>query len=137
MTETVFVVSFLPGVWKRPARWAIHHDDCVFERNSIEEIKQTVEAHMKEDHDVSDVVPTFRYQINGIDITDKVEFVHQKRRVAEEADRQHKIARLEFSNMMRDQGATMASIGQLLQYQLSTVATFLRDKVSKFEKNGE
>lgn len=137
MPEKVFVVSFLPGVWKRPAKWNVHHDDCVFERSSIEEIRETVQAHMKHYHDLDDVVPSFRYQINGIDVTDQVDFVHQKRRVVEEADRQHKLARLEFGLMMRKEGATMESIAQLLDYQLSTVATFLRDKPSKFEKNGE
>lgn len=116
----------------------MYHGDCVFERNSLEEIRETLSAHLRDYHGVTeDVEPVFRYQINGIDITDEADVANQARAAAEEADRLHKLARLKFANRLRDQGATMESIAQLLGYQLSTVATFLRDKESKFEKNGE
>src|SRR3954465_5912409 len=104
MTEIEFVVSFMPGGWKRPARWSVHHDDCTFEQNSLEEIRETLGEHMKREHDFAEEVePLFRYQINGIDVTEELNLVHKTRAEAEEADRQHKIARLKFANMMRDQ----------------------------------
>lgn len=135
MKKITITASFLPGIWKRPARWNLTHDNCVFERDSIEQARETVADHMRDYHAVSDELDIeWRYAINGIDITDDVEAANDARAAAEEADRVHKLTRLNFSLMMREQGATVEAIGQLLGYQLSTVASLLRDKPSKFEE---
>jgi hypothetical protein len=68
----------------------------------------------------------WRYIFNGEDLTAKIDSAWDARLAWEAAEEEHKRVRYNVANEVREQGVALSAIGEVLGYQLSSVAMFLR-----------
>jgi hypothetical protein len=128
-------VDFMPGGWRQSPGWKIKHDDCEHIVNSVRDYPQGFVKHMLDEHGkrVKPETVRFRYWIYATDITEMVKKANEARAVAENADREHKRLRHETAHAMRNTAPEdrppfpYEFIGQLLNYEQSSVTSILRD----------
>lgn len=134
-------VNYKPGGWKRPAGWTVNHDECVIERSSIQEIRDTFAAHMRDYHgetvDLKSV--KWRYVFNGKDLTADLARAAAARAAVEKADRRHRVVRIEVARKIRENGVqpedpvVWEAVAQVMGYESSTVVMFVRESPGKYK----
>lgn len=128
-------VEFTPGGWRLSPGWKVKHGDCEHHVTSIREYPQGFVEHMLDEHNkkVKPESLSIRYLVYGQDVTEQATRANEARATAEKADAEHKRIRTEVAQAMRACAPEdrppfpYEFIGQLLNYEQSSVTTILRN----------
>lgn len=127
-------VDFMPSGWRQSPGWKVTHDGCEHRVEDVREYPSKLVQHMDDEHGkkVKPESLTIRYVVYGTDITDMVNETNRARARAELADREHKRIRSQTAHALRNTAPEdrppfpYGFIGQLLDYEQSTITSLLR-----------
>jgi hypothetical protein len=131
--------EFTPSGWKQSPGWRIKHDDCEHRVTTVRDYPQAFVEHMLDEHGKK-VKPTdvsLHFLVYGTDVTALAKQANDARATAEKADRDHKRIRAEVALSLRNTAPDDRPpfpydfIGQLLNYEQSSVLSLLRTPVTR------
>ena len=132
-------VEFMPSGWRQSPGWRVKHDGCEYRVDDVRDYPEGFVEHMLDEHGkkVKPETVSVRYMIYGTDVTEMVKKTNEARATAEKADREHKQIRYETASAMRNVApedrppVPYGFIGQLLNYEQSSITTILRPPVPR------
>jgi hypothetical protein len=127
-------VDFMPSGWRQSPGWKVKHDDCEHRVDSVRDYRSEFVKHMLDEHGkkVKPETLSIRYLVYGTDVTEMVIQTNETRARAEAADKEHKRVRSETAHALRNTAPEDRPpfpydfIGQLLDYEQSTITSLLR-----------